>query len=48
MEKNGLLHGDFTLPYDKDRARVKYCEDLQRDHIDLDHVEDVSMRACFR
>ncbi|TWW55443.1 Elongator complex protein 1 [Takifugu flavidus] len=23
MEKNGLLHGDFTLPYDRDRARVK-------------------------
>lgn len=23
LEKNGLLHGDFTLPHDRDRARVK-------------------------
>lgn len=23
MEKNGLLHGDFTLPFSKDQARVK-------------------------
>lgn len=45
MEKNGLLHGDFTLPYDKDQARVKtceYCGDVQRDHID---VGDVSVRV---
>lgn len=26
MEKNGLLHGDFTLPVDKDQARVKICK----------------------
>uniref|UniRef100_UPI003AAE985C elongator complex protein 1 n=2 Tax=Centroberyx gerrardi TaxID=166262 RepID=UPI003AAE985C len=23
MEKNGLLHGDFTLPFSRDRAKVK-------------------------
>uniref|UniRef100_A0A3B4TU78 Elongator complex protein 1 n=1 Tax=Seriola dumerili TaxID=41447 RepID=A0A3B4TU78_SERDU len=23
MEKNGLMHGDFTLPFNKDQARVK-------------------------
>ncbi|XP_054647824.1 elongator complex protein 1 [Dunckerocampus dactyliophorus] len=23
MEKNGLLHGDFTLPFNKDQAKVK-------------------------
>lgn len=23
MEKNGLLHGDFTLPFSKDQAKVQ-------------------------
>lgn len=48
MEKNGLLHGDFTLPCDKDRARVKtreYCADVPRDNADLDPVDDVSVRV---
>lgn len=24
MEKNGLLHGDFTLPFSKDQVKVLY------------------------
>lgn len=23
MEKNGLLHGDFTLPFSKDQVKVR-------------------------
>lgn len=30
MEKNGLLHGDFTLPFDKDQAKVKICKYTQQ------------------
>lgn len=30
LEKNGLLHGDFTLPLGKDQAKVKMCKDARQ------------------
>lgn len=30
MEKNGLLHGDFTLPFSRDQAKVRSAEPHRR------------------
>lgn len=30
MEKNGLLHGDFTLPFDKEQVKVNHPSSLHR------------------
>ncbi|CAG04536.1 unnamed protein product [Tetraodon nigroviridis] len=41
LEKNGLLHGDFTLPLGRDRAKAKICECTRQMFTEADKVKDL-------